>query len=386
MPCKPIIILALESSCDETAAAVVIDGKICLANVVASQIPIQQRYGGVVPEVAARAHIEQILPVVEKALTKAFGTGDPHDHLKNKIDAIAVTAGPGLIGSLLIAVTTARGLALSFKKPLIPVNHIMGHVYSNFLEYGTSDTECRMSNVECRNSLSESPLPHSTFPIQHSSLYPFPFLTLVASGGHTDLILSRSHTDHQLISQTRDDAAGEAFDKAAALLGLPYPGGPSISKAAESGDPGAFSLPRGMQKNESLDFSFSGLKTALKQLVDQMKSDGQDIEKLTPNLAASFQQSVVDSLVNKTISASQKFHVEQINLAGGVAANKLLRATLKDAAKLTGIAFHVPDFEYCTDNAAMIGAAAYPALLENIQFPWYSVNVERQPKLSLILN
>jgi len=330
-------ILAIETSFDETAAAVIENGTLCYANIVSSQIPLHARFGGTIPEIAARAHVESILTVIEQALTKAYGAGDPRAFIRDHIDAIAVTVGPGLVGSLLVGVSTARSLAASLDKPLIPVNHMMGHLYSNALNA--------------------------------SNPYPFPFLTLIASGGHTELILSQSHTNHQLLGQTRDDAAGEAFDKAAHLIGLSYPGGPAISRAAETGNASAYQLPRGMAKDKSLDFSFSGLKTALAQLIR--------------DLAASFQASVVDSLVQKTMAAADQYAVSQINLAGGVAANTTLRHALKEASERHHIPFATPDFEFCTDNAAMVGAAAYPATLERSNFPWYDVRVERHPQLSI---
>lgn len=348
MTSKIHTILSIETSCDETAAAVVIDGHKVSSSVVSSQIPIHQRFGGVVPEIAARAHVEQILTVIESALNEAFGK-NPQQKLQDSVDAIAVTSSPGLVGSLLVGVNTARTLARVFDKPLIPVNHTLGHVYSNFIGHTPN----------------------------------FPFLTLVASGGHTDLILSKSHGSHQVIGRTRDDAAGEAFDKAAQILGLSYPGGPAIGKVAVNGSGSAYPLPRAMMHQDNLDFSFSGLKTALLILVEDLKASGKNIESLVPNLAASFQQAVIDSLIDRTIKAARITGVEQINLAGGVAANLALRDALEQKTKADHLQFHVPNLEYCTDNAAMIGAAAYYATLEKRDFNWYNVNVEREPKLCL---
>ncbi len=355
----PTTILAIESSFDDTAVAVVVNGTHVLSSVLASQIPIHQRYGGVVPEIAARAHVEHIGAMIEHAVSKAFGPGDPRELIKERIDYLAVTVNPGLLGSLLVGVSAAQTLALSLNKPLIPVNHIVGHIYSNFLVL-SQKIEVKGQKLKVK-----------------SAEYQFPFLTLVASGGHTQLILSTSHHDHRIISQTRDDAAGEAFDKAAQLLGLEYPGGPSVSVAAQSGDPTRYTLPRGLSKSDTLDFSFSGLKTALLQLTEQLKKDGVDIVLETPHLAASFQEAVVDSLVQKTVLALKHHPVKQLFLAGGVAANKALRAALERAAKDQNVPFSVPDYQYCTDNAAMVGAAAYASTLVKDQFSWYDVTVER---------
>ncbi len=358
-------ILAIETSCDETAAAVIEYGRICHANVVASQIPLHQRYGGVVPEIAARAHVEQIFPVIEQALHQSFGPGEAQELLAKHIDALAVTVGPGLVGSLLVGVATAKTLSATLNKPLIPVNHIMGHVYSNFLAT-SREIEVKSQKSKVKNDG-----------------YFFPFLSLIVSGGHTELILSRSHQDHQLIGQTRDDAAGEAFDKAAHLLGLAYPGGPAISAAAQNGDPSAFTLPRGLSKEETLDFSFSGLKTALAQLILKLKADGKNITPLVPDLAASFQAAVVDSLVTKTFKAIEHTHVQYLMLGGGVAANTTLRSALEHKAKQQSITFSCPDLAFCTDNAAMVGAAAYAASLVRGDFDWYDVEVKRNPGLTL---
>jgi N6-L-threonylcarbamoyladenine synthase len=378
---KKVTILAIESSCDETSAAVVVNGHEVLSCIVASQIPIHQRFGGVVPEIAARAHVEQINTVIEQALYTAYPILKPHEALTKQIDYIAVTHGPGLIGSLLVGVNAAKALSSIFNKPLIPVNHILGHVYSNFLqeqeiEVKSQKSKCKI--VESVNYKNSSFIHHSSLIIHH-----FPFLTLVASGGHTDLILSQSHEIHQLIAQTRDDAAGEAFDKAAQLLGLSYPGGPSIAKCAQNGNPQIYKLPRGLSKVDTLDFSFSGLKTALSQLINELKNNDIDISNITPNLAASFQESIIDSLVTKTIQAAIKYNVKNIFLAGGVAANTQLRTKFANTARENNLTFHAPVIEYCTDNAAMIGAAAYGSVLLKHFESCYDVNVARDPNLSL---
>ncbi len=344
-------ILAIESSCDETASSVVQCGRVVLSNIIASQIPLHARYGGVVPEIAARAHTEAILTVIDQALTNAFGGNDRNAQMK-QIDAVAVTVGPGLTGSLLVGVSTAKTLALCFDKPLIPVNHILGHVYSNYLQ-------------------SEKSVAHISFPT----------LTLVASGGHTELILSRSHIDHKIISQTRDDAAGEAFDKVAALLKLPYPGGPSVSASATLGNATKYPLPRGLSKSDSLDFSFSGLKTAVAQLVKKLQNEGVNMAEATPHVAASFQLSVVDSLVTKTLQAAKKYKVNTIGLAGGVAANLALRHTLSLACQKENLTLLIPHLDYCTDNAAMIGAAAHAIMITKSDFKWYNAKVESNMSL-----
>ncbi len=349
------IILAIESSCDETAASVVQDGQIVLSSVVASQIPLHARYGGVVPEIAARAHTEAILGVINQSLGDAFGKGSRFDQMK-MIDVLAVTEKPGLTGSLLVGKSTAKALALVFNKPLIPVDHIMGHVYSNML------TKLETRNMKLETNENKKIQKNSNLDIISNFKFQisnFPLITLVASGGHTELILSRSHHNHAVISQTRDDAAGEAFDKVATLLNLSYPGGPSVSQAAITGDATIYPLPRGLSKSDSLDFSFSGLKTAVAQLVKHLQNDGVDINSVVPHIAASFQASVVDSLVSKTVQAAEKYQVSSIGLAGGVAANTALRSAMHDVCLKNGIDFYTPSLEFCTDNAAMIGAAAF---------------------------
>lgn len=320
MPSKTTI-LALETSCDETAAAVVENGTHILSNVIASQIDLHSKYGGVFPEVASRRHIEVVHPVVQQALDEANLT-------LNEIDAIAVTHGPGLVGSLLVGVNMAKGLALASGKPLIEINHIEGHIYSLWL----------MPEVH---------------PIA------FPILTLVVSGGHTDLYLVTDHGTYKHLGGTIDDAAGEAFDKVGRLLGLPFPGGPSIDKAAQSGNATAFDFPRAIM-DDGYNFSFSGLKTAV---LRQTKHYNQ--KKLPINdISASFQTAVIDALVTKTERAATAYGVTAVHLAGGVSANSALR---KEMRQRLNIPVWYPSPILCTDNAAMIGSVAYYKLIHNHQ-------------------
>ena len=312
-PDGPVRILAIESSCDEAAAAVVEDGHRVLANVVASQIDIHRAYGGVVPEVAARQHLRTMLPAVEQALTEA-GCG------WDGIDLVAATYGPGLAGSLLVGLSAAKGLAFGRRKPFLGVNHLEGHIRANWL-----DTE------------SETPPPA------------FPALALVVSGGHTDLVLLRAEGCFERIGRTVDDAAGEAYDKVARLLDLGFPGGPAIDAAARAHGPADFHLPRAWLPG-TYNFSFSGLKTAVLHLTREPSPPP------APAIAAAFQASVVDVLVTKTARAAEEFGVASVLLAGGVAANSALRAALRAASP---VPLHVPPPHFCTDNAAMIGAAAY---------------------------
>ena len=303
-------VLGIESSCDETSAAVVVDGTIILSNVIASQIEIHARYGGVVPEVASRQHLLAIIPVIEKAMHEAGVTwGD--------LDGVAVTAGPGLAGSLIVGVNAAKAIAFARNLPLTGVNHLEGHIYANWLIENAEDIE-------------------------------FPLVCLIASGGHSDLVLMRGHGDYILLGRTRDDAAGEAFDKAARILGLGYPGGPSVEKAAANGVP-SVPLPRAWMK-DSHDFSFSGLKTALLRLSETGKIGSRD------DAAASFQKAVVDVLAAKTIAVAGEHEAKTILLAGGVAANKLLRQRLLSESP---IPVSIPPIGLCTDNAAMIAACGY---------------------------
>lgn len=324
------LILGIETSCDETAAAVVADGRRMLSNIVASQVDLHRKYGGVFPEVAARQHIITILPVIEEALRTADVGWDA-------LDAVAVTRGPGLVGSLLVGVNAAKGIAWTRGLPLIGVNHLEGHVYSNWLE-------------------AEGNRPNKTFPV----------LVLIVSGGHTELVVMRDHGCYERLGGTVDDAAGEAFDKVARLLGLGYPGGPAIQQAAADGDPTAFAFPRAWLP-DTYDFSFSGLKTAVLRAVQQLERDetagGRKLvpgSPLPPNvvadLAASFQQAVVDVLVGKTLRAAADVGATEICLCGGVAANRALRKTLRAASPLP---VSIPPLSLCTDNAAMIAAAGY---------------------------
>ncbi len=314
----PARILAIESSCDETAAAVLEDGRAVLASTVASQMELHARFGGVFPEVASRQHVLSITPVIEQTLAQAHLT-------LNDIDAIAVTRGPGLAGSLVVGVNAAKGLALGSDRPLVGVNHLEGHLYSAWV-YNAGDT----------------PPPEPQFPL----------LALLASGGHTELNLMTGHLQYQHLGATLDDAAGEAFDKVARLLGLPYPGGPAIQEAAVNGDPDAFGFPRARLEG-TWNFSFSGLKTAVLREVRKLEKAGR---LPVANLAASFQAAVVDALFTKTMQAAREFGAKEILVAGGVSANQALRSAFlgQDEFQL-----NIPALSLCTDNAAMIAAAGY---------------------------
>ncbi|TLS35281.1 tRNA (adenosine(37)-N6)-threonylcarbamoyltransferase complex transferase subunit TsaD [Pseudalkalibacillus caeni] len=307
------IILAIETSCDETAVAVVKNGREVLSNVVASQIESHKRFGGVVPEIASRHHVEQMTLILEEALKEASITMD-------EVDAIAVTEGPGLVGALLVGVNTAKALAFAHQKPLVGVHHIAGHIYANQL----------IKELE------------------------YPLLALVVSGGHTELVLMEAEGEYQVIGETRDDAAGEAYDKVARTLKLPYPGGPHIDKLAQEGSP-TIDLPRAWLEPGSYDFSFSGLKSAVINTVHNAAQRGETIEP--EDLAASFQASVIDVLVEKTVRAAKEHNVKQVVLAGGVAANKGLRKELEERFKDLSADLLIPPLQLCTDNAAMIGAA-----------------------------
>ncbi len=318
----PARILGIETSCDETAAAVVEDGRLALSNVVASQAEMHAKYGGVFPEIASRQHIKVIDSVVKEALSQA--------HLElSDIDAIAVTRGPGLPGSLVVGLNMAKGLALGGQKPLYGINHLEGHLYSAWVTLAGSD--------------------------QSSNPPEFPLLALIVSGGHTELVLMKDHLRYQRLGGTLDDAAGEAFDKVARLLDLAYPGGPSIQKAAESGNPAAFSLPRAWLPG-TWDFSFSGLKTAVLHQIRDLAPDEDPAKLPTANLAASFQEAVVDVLVGKTRKALEEFGAKEVLVAGGVSANQALRARLQAELEAP---VHLPPLALCTDNAAMIAAAGY---------------------------
>jgi N6-L-threonylcarbamoyladenine synthase len=329
----PGLILAIETSCDDTCAAV-LDGPRVLSNMISSQAEAHAQFGGVVPEVASRHHLELAVPVVEAALAEAGAALDD-------VEAVAVTAGPGLIGALLVGVSTAKAIAAPRRLPLIPVDHLQGHVAANFLE------------------------PEPLEP---------PFLCLVASGGHTLLAAVRDHAGHEVLGQTLDDAAGEAFDKVARLLGLGYPGGPALERLASEGDPEAFELPVGMTRDPGLDFSFSGLKTALVYRCRDLGSEG--IEESRADLAASFQAAAVRQLAAKLERAVKKGGWEAVALGGGVAANKPLRAAVAALCERRGLRLKLVPGALCTDNAAMIGSAArfaprlsYPDYLSYDAFP-----------------
>ncbi len=313
-------ILGIETSCDETAAAVVADGRRILSNVVASQVDLHARYGGVFPEMASRAHIEAIVPVVDEAMRAAHVGWDD-------LDALAVTYGPGLVGSLLVGVNLAKGLALGCGLPLVAVNHLEAHIYAHWL---ASDT-----------------------PGAAPPELAFPLLTLIASGGHTELVLMRDHGDYVYLGGTLDDAAGEAFDKVGRLLGLPYPGGPAIERAAQSGDACAFPLPRAWLE-ASYDFSFSGLKTAVIRLIEQR--GGPPRGRVVADMAASFQDAVVDVLATKTVQAAAEHGASAILLSGGVSANRHLREVVQQRAS---VPVYYPPLVLCTDNAAMVAACGH---------------------------
>jgi tRNA N6-adenosine threonylcarbamoyltransferase len=320
------LLLAIETSCDDTCAAV-LDGPRILSNVISSQAAAHEGFGGVVPEIAARRHLELAAPVVEAALAEAGVTLDD-------VEAVATTAGPGLIGALLVGISTAKGIAAARRLPLIPVDHLQGHVAANFLEPGP--------------------------------LAP-PFLCLIASGGHTLLAGVRDHAGYELLGQTLDDAAGEAFDKSARLLGLGYPGGPAVQREAEDGDPEAFEMPVAMTRNPGLDFSFSGLKTAVLYRCRDLGPEG--VRERRADLAASFQAAVVAQLTAKLKRALKKGEWEAVALGGGVAANGPLRAAVGELCEQMGVRLKLVPIALCTDNAAMIGAAARH--VEPIPYPDY---------------
>lgn len=319
---KDIITLAIETSCDETAAAVLKNGRQILSNIISSQIEIHKKFGGVVPEVASRKHIENINKIVKKALDEAKVT-------LNDVDNIGVTYGPGLVGALLVGISTAKALAYGKGIPLTPVNHIEGHIYANFIEY--------------------------------PELEP-PFVCLVVSGGHTHLVYMKDYGKYQLLGRTRDDAAGEAFDKIARALGLGYPGGPLIDKLAVSGNKNAIDFPRAYLEEGSYDFSFSGLKSAVLNYINSSKQKGEDIS--VEDVAASFQQSVIEVITEKAIRAANQANAKTIVVAGGVAANQGLRDMLSERGKKEGIDIKFPSRILCTDNAAMIGCSAYYNFLQ----------------------
>lgn len=313
-----VITLGIESSCDETSASIVKDGRIVLSNVIASQIDLHKIYGGVVPEIASRKHVEAVVGVVDSALTEAGVT-------KDDIDYIGVTAGPGLIGALLVGVTAGKTLAYAWNKPLIPVHHIEGHISAIFLEDPTLEP---------------------------------PFICLVASGGHSHIIECSDYGKFRILGRTRDDAAGEAFDKISRALGLGYPGGPAIDREAKKGNPKAIALPK-VHFTDSLDFSFSGLKTAVLNYLNNAKARGEEIN--VPDVCASFQKAVTDILTENVIRAAKMSGASKIALAGGVASNSALRDSVRAAAEAEGMKFFKPSPILCTDNGAMIACAAYYA-------------------------
>lgn len=325
---KDTLILAIESSCDETAASVVKNGRCVLSNIISSQIAIHTLYGGVVPEIASRKHIEKINQVVEAALKEADVTLDD-------IDAIGVTYGPGLVGALLVGVAEAKAIAYAKKKPLVGVHHIEGHVSANYIE--------------------------------HPDLEP-PFLCEIISGGHTHLVIVKDYGSFEILGRTRDDAAGEAFDKVARAIGLGYPGGPKIDKLAKEGNPHAIDFPRAHMEDALYDFSFSGVKSAVLNHLNKCRMTGEPI--VEADIAASFQQAVVDVLVDNAIRAAKDYHMDRLAIAGGVASNGALRAAMEAACEKEGIRFYRPSPIFCTDNAAMIGVAAYYEYQKGTRHGW----------------
>lgn len=329
---KDILILAIESSCDETAASVVRNGREVLSNVIASQIVLHTQFGGVVPEIASRKHIEKINQVITCALQEAGVS-------LNEITAVGVTYGPGLVGALLVGVAEAKAIAYGAKKPLVGVHHIEGHVAANFIA-GSPDKP---------------------------RLEP-PFVCLIVSGGHTHLVVVKDYGEFKIIGRTRDDAAGEAFDKVARAVGLGYPGGPKVDQAAKTGNPHAIEFPRAKVEGAPYDFSFSGLKSAVLNYINHARMMGQEI--CVPDLAASFQNAVVEALVSRSVQAAGEYGYGKLAIAGGVASNSALRAAMSEACKKNGIEFYYPEPIFCTDNAAMIGAAAYYEYIKGTRHGW----------------
>ncbi len=325
---KDVLILSIESSCDETAAAVVKNGREVLSNVIYSQIDLHTVFGGVVPEIASRKHIEKINPVIETALKEAGVTLE-------EVDAIAVTYGPGLVGALLVGVAEAKAIAYAAKKPLVGVHHIEGHISANYIE--------------------------------HKDLEP-PFLCLVASGGHSHLVLVKDYGEYEIIGRTRDDAAGEAFDKVARAIGLGYPGGPKVDKLAREGNPKAITFPRAKIAGNEADFSFSGLKSSVLNYLNQCEMKGVEVNRA--DVAASFQAAVIDVLCEHTIKAANQLGMKKVAIAGGVASNSSLRAEMKARCEKNGISFCHPSPIFCTDNAAMIGVAGYYEYMRGTRHGW----------------
>lgn len=314
--------LALETSCDETSAAVIQDGRQILSNIISTQVPIHRKFGGVVPEIASRQHIEYVMPIIKEALDTA------HVSLQ-EVDHIGVTYGPGLVGALLVGVAAAKALSFALDKPLVGVNHMEGHIFANFLS--------------------------------HPELEP-PFLALVVSGGHTQLVKIEGYNTFMLLGQTRDDAAGEAFDKIARVMGYPYPGGPQIDKLAKDGNPDAIVFPKALHEKHNFEFSFSGLKSAVLNYLHTQEQRKQPYN--VHDVAASFQKTVVETLVEKTMDAAAYCGMNKIAVAGGVSANSALAAAMEQACAAHGYSFYRPEPVLCTDNGAMIGCRAYYMALE----------------------
>lgn len=335
---EDVLILAIESSCDETAAAVVKNGRTVLSNIINSQIDIHTLYGGVVPEIASRKHIENINPVVEMAIKEAGVTLDD-------ITAVAVTYGPGLVGALLVGVAEAKAIAFAKKKPLVGVHHIEGHISANYIE--------------------------------HKELEP-PFAALVVSGGHTHLVMVEDYGQYRIIGRTRDDAAGEAFDKVARAVGLGYPGGPKIDKLAKEGNPHAIEFPRANVEDAPYDFSFSGIKSAVLNYLNSCEMRGEEVN--TADLVASFQNAVVEALVTRAMNLVDEMKLEKLAVAGGVASNSALRAALQEACDKRGVKFYSPSPGLCTDNAAMIGAAGYYEYINGVR---HGYDLNAVPNLKL---
>lgn len=325
---KDTLILAIESSCDETAASVVKNGRTILSNVISSQIALHTLYGGVVPEIASRKHIEKINQVIEQALADADVTLDD-------LDAIGVTYGPGLVGALLVGVAEAKAIAYAKKLPLVGVHHIEGHVSANYIE--------------------------------HPDLEP-PFLCLIVSGGHTHLVIVKDYGEFEILGRTRDDAAGEAFDKVARAIGLGYPGGPKVDKLSKEGNPNAIEFPKAKIGDCPYDFSFSGVKSAVLNYINHAQMTGEEINRA--DLAASFQKAVVDVLVEHTMLGAKDYGMTKIAIAGGVASNGTLRAAMEEACKKNNYSFYRPSPIFCTDNAAMIGVAAYYEYIKGTRHGW----------------
>ncbi|MFH1749751.1 MAG: tRNA (adenosine(37)-N6)-threonylcarbamoyltransferase complex transferase subunit TsaD [bacterium] len=360
-------ILAIETSCDETSAAIVDQTGSVLAVETISQIPIHKKYGGVVPEVASRNHTLVILPTIQKVIKKVFKTDDLKIGL-HKIDALAVTVGPGLIGSLLVGVNTVKTLGYLSGKKIFGVNHLEGHIYANWIKSSVTGYQLSVTGKQKLITNHQSPITNIEFPA----------LVLIVSGGHTSLIKMLDHGRYQTLGQTLDDAAGEAFDKVAKLLDLPYPGGPEIEKRAKLGNPETYNLPIPMEKSQDLNFSFSGLKTAVLYLVKKTK----DIQK--DDLCKNFQDVLIKSLLQKTSKATRIHKPKSILLSGGVINNKALRQSFKSYFQkhFKDINLYMPDLLFCTDNAAMIGAAAQYQSLKSSGKNWYDIDVDPNAKLA----